>query len=124
MNTTEPAPYATAVGWAPDGDNAAALQAIYLACGAEDYMREYPTAYDLEPLGGHIGLMEMLADFGGAVRDYITSNTDESTPYPGVFEYEVTEPLGRWVIANLSEPFLKVLFMAELDRRFRLFMEQ
>ena len=101
--------------------NDVAVQLVYLVAGADDAIRDeramhrlrgegdYATV--LERLGGHIGMVQEFLPFAEMVSAYVTSRTQD---FPGVFEYEVTEELGKWFARKEGAATVKE-FAAELE---------
>lgn len=99
-------------------NEAVALTAIYLAFGFEQAHREDPVpaqpVYDgwSESCQGQVGIMRQMIWYAELIEQWLES---EPRVYPGVFHYEVVEPLGAWLYGcgDLTEDTLK----AELARR-------
>ncbi len=100
------------------------LQGMFLLQGAENHINRYPHFESvLERTAGYIGLASDLIRYAEIVATFLWKHTDQDTNYPGVFEYEVTEPLGAWLVANWSDDHV-IGFEAELEHRFDAFMNQ
>lgn len=51
-----------------------------------------------ETHGGHIGIVANLYDYAEHIEDCIS--LQNSSDFPGVIQYEVIEPLGKWLFNN------------------------
>jgi hypothetical protein len=103
-----------------------ALTAIFLYAGAAEAL---PTTRGEWANGGYIGMGIDMVEYAERVVDRLFA-LDPQVPdgFPGVFEYEVTEPLGSWLAnnrANVAWPnFDDPQFIAETDRRIKEFFAQ
>lgn len=79
----------------------AAIQLNYLMAGF-NAQREDSTLYqyhsDLH--GGHIGITVDFYDHALVVAQLITERLQDPQGFPGVFEYEITEDLGKWLFEH------------------------
>jgi hypothetical protein len=96
--------------------------AMYLLKGYDELCRTRTSLPKLQEREGHIGVATTLAEMAAVVSDYLASKAARKLgdDYPGVFEYEVLEPMGAW-FADHSQ-CSRADFCLELDRQFRRFM--
>lgn len=52
-----------------------------------------------DKLGGYIGIVEAMQQYGQVVHELVSRESIDRE-FPGVFEYEVTEDLGKWLFAH------------------------
>lgn len=80
----------------------AAVQMVYLAEGIE-----LVKDHKLDRAGGHIGMVNELLPYAKAVSSYLENSPEQD--FAGVFEYEVTNPMGQWLasVGGDSWPSLK-----------------
>ena len=74
------------------------ITAMYMAMGANEALKALPEDKYQEIVDhcrGHIGLMGELSDL--AVKSELKV-LQEDRDYPGVFDYEVSEPFGAWYV--------------------------
>lgn len=104
-----------------------AVQTAFLYAGACEAL---PKARGEWVNGGYFGMALDMVDYAeiicGALAPY---EADPDRDWPGVFEYEVTEHLGEWLVNNradllLGPSFPDPEFQAELDRRIAWFFAQ
>lgn len=74
-----------------------AITAMYMAMGADAYLKslghaEYESIIDFT--SGHIGIMGELAAL--AVKSEQRLKELQPMDFPGVYDYEVSEPFGAW----------------------------
>lgn len=96
----------------------ASVQLAYLMSGIDEVLRVHKVKQRLidckdHPMsrGGHIG---MIFDLLPYARD-VAACKGQSWEHPGVFEHEVTVPLGTWMANQPEWPSLAA-FKAELER--------
>lgn len=98
---------------------AVAVQAMYLMAGANAEMRDRDI--DLSDVGGHIGFADdKVAYYAKMIVDFLEAPNRKDLDFPGVFEYEVTEGLGRWLAGNFH--CVPVQFERKLEHEFTKFI--
>lgn len=111
--------------------NAVAVQAMFLYEGALYKLDVHRTAEKLDPsIGehdaldrGYVGMAFDLAKHAEQIAAFLAPYEDNPRmEWPGVFEYEVTEPLGRWYADNPHCTWDE--FQVELERRAKEYFEQ
>ena len=105
--------------------NNASVQLVYLVEGIQDVIKVFDVAERLKGLkdehpwladGGHIGMVQGLQTYADEVAvEIVKRSGGGSYSFPGVFEYEVTSPLGKWLGENHDKS--RAEFTAELKRR-------
>lgn len=105
-----------------DAAHALAIYAMYIMNGYNEAAADGSDPSELQEQVGHIGVADAITRLAGIVGEYLASPYIKALGehHPGVFEYEILEPLGKWLHGNskcTSEEF-----RAELDRRFRAWM--
>lgn len=103
--------------------HAVAMYAIYLMNGYQEACAAAGNASELQEQRGQLGLAQALANLAAIVDNYLGSADVKALGdgHPGVFEYEILEPLGKWLHAHST--CSPANFKAELDRRFRAWMK-
>lgn len=96
------------------------IQACYLTAGLDSEFRK--ANHDLLPAGGYMDLIDLCADMSVVVAEFLESPEVLPLEFPGVFNYEVTEELGAWLLEN--HHCNRDQFVAELKREFQVFMNQ
>ena len=101
----------------PDPDEVAHA-AIYLSIGFEDARRADDTGERYQAWtggmgGGHLECMSRLVELARIQEQWLLDEGKDE--FPGVFSYEVTEPLGTWIYTN-GDPS-DAEFRTELSRR-------
>lgn len=77
-----------------------ALIAMYLMNGYEAEARGSSSS-QLQELSGHLAVADEIARIAQEIHDVLeTEALPVGGEYPGVLEYEVIEPLGKWLHAN------------------------
>lgn len=77
-----------------------ALIAMYLMNGYEAEARASASS-QLQELSGHLGVAEEIARIAAEIHEHLeTEALPVGVEYPGVLEYDVVEPLGKWLHAN------------------------
>ena len=109
-----------------------AIQLVYLVAGAEDVIDEQRAKNRVvesvdysqftEQVSGHIGMTHEFLPLAEIVAGYLTG-LKEDQDFPGVFEYEVTERLGEWLVRNWGN-FTPDIFLAEVESQGALFFAQ
>lgn len=54
-------------------------------------------------MGGYVGAYACMAWWADCI-DWVLSEVDPDTNFPGVFEYEVVEPFGTWLRGYVNKP--------------------
>jgi hypothetical protein len=98
-----------------------ALIAMYLMNGYEAEARA-SSGSQLQELSGHLAVADEFARIASAIHEHLeTEALPVGIEYPGVLEYEVVEPLGKWLHANsMCTPEQAC---AEFARRFQAWLE-
>jgi hypothetical protein len=76
---------------------------------------------DLDNWSGHSGFVGHCTDYAVAIDRWLTNREDD---FPGVFAYELIEPMGEWLIENFHRPpevdtvmeYFKVEFLAWIGK--------
>lgn len=77
-----------------------AMIAMYLMNGYEAEARAL-NGSELQELSGHLAVADEIARISAAIHEQLeTEALPVGLEYPGVLEYEVIEPLGKWLHAN------------------------
>jgi hypothetical protein len=77
-----------------------AMIAMYMMNGYEEETRRL-NGSKLPELSGHLAVADEIARIAAAIdADLNTEALAVGGEYPGVLEYEVIEPLGKWLHAN------------------------
>ena len=97
------------------------MQAVYLMLGAEA-ARNSKSNPAPESTGGHLCQAETMCEFALLMADFLVRPDVASADFPSVFNYEVTEEMGAWLMFDDGASHLEV--QAELDVVFKKFMEQ
>lgn len=93
-----------------------ALIAMYLMNGYETEARS-ANSCELQQLSGHLAVADAIARIAQGIHEILeTEALPVGDGYPGVLEYEVIEPLGKWLHANSMSALEQTL--AEFARRF------
>jgi hypothetical protein len=110
----------------------APIQLVYLVAGIESRLRLHQVAerltgdnddHSLTCRGGHIAMVTDLQPFADLVGAYVEAKiANPDFNFPGVFEYEVTEELGKWYADNPDSTPDE--FAAELHRQGDAFFAQ
>lgn len=110
-----------------------AFQMAYLTAGAEHALNIGRITHRLKgdpdghPAlgGGHMDLVDNLVDCAEVVTKYL-DGLPVGTDYPGVFEYEVTEEMGKWFVDQHTLTDTPTLddFKDELHRQAAAFFSQ
>lgn len=102
--------------------HALAMHAMYIMNGYSEAASGGRDASVLQEQVGHIGVADTIASLAAVVGDYLASPevTALGGHQPGVFEYEILEPLGKWLHGNSKCTAHE--FRAELNRCFRAWM--
>ena len=68
------------------------------------HLKDNPKTYELVADGyGMTGLMRAIDNYSGSLKELLVPILDEQTDLPGVFEYEVLEPIGKWIAEHCAE---------------------
>lgn len=97
----------------PDRDRNLQLASIYMFQG---FMTGNPANRDAEAAGGELGLIDYVADYASIVASLVNAADAHQYEYSGVFEYEVTETLGKW-LCDQGDGISKKDFGVELLRQ-------
>lgn len=84
-----------------EGDDALCITAMYMALGAGAFLETMNHSdYELiaDERGGHIGIMSDLLLLAAESENRLKFLG--VTDYPGVYDYEVSEPFGKWFAEN------------------------
>lgn len=112
---------------AKDYAHRVALQTAFLYAGACEALLKARGEW---ANGGYVGMATDMAIYAEVVCDALFPyEADPDTRWPGVFEYEVTEALGEWLVNNRANYFLgpklpDVEFEAEIHKRITAFFAQ
>jgi hypothetical protein len=76
---------------------------------------------DLDSWSGHTGFVGHCTGYALAIDQWLTTRSDE---FPGVFVYELIEPMGEWLIEKFHNPpevaevldYFKVEFLAWINK--------
>lgn len=103
--------------WNSEGE--AAIQLAYLVAGADSAVNLVPTDrqqdHAIQSSGGHIGMVADLLVFAEQVADYFDSALESGSHGQGVFQYEVTVELGKFLAENWGSADTQKLFTAKLQ---------
>lgn len=83
----------------------AAMQAQYLITGYDNEQRrlKYPGSV-LQNEGGHLEVASRVSELALVAHEYLQTPPmlahNQAGDWPGVYEYEVSEPTGRWLQQN------------------------
>lgn len=102
-------------------DDAVSMQAIYLMTGAEAARSSMSKPAPGNSCG-HLGQAGLMCQFAPLMAAFLEKPEIDTSVMPGVFNYEVTEQMGSWLMWN--QQATEVEFMAELDAEFKRFMAQ
>ena len=105
----------------PQSHSDVSMQAIFLMLGAERARNKPHGSKAPMHSEGHLGQAQMCADFAEQMSHFLN---DPNLPddFPGVFNYEVTEDMGFWLMYH--QHATRNEFRVELDRVFLEFMSQ
>jgi len=73
---------------------------------------------DVDPYGGHIGLVEALAEHARAISKVLRSLPYPDDGYPGVLAYEIIEPIGAWLAEDGTRMGYPQNTALEFERRY------
>jgi hypothetical protein len=98
-----------------------AMIAMYLMNGYEAEARAL-NGSELQDLSGHLAVADEIARISAAIHEMLeTEALPVGGQYPGVLEYEVIEPLGKWLHAHSMCTIEEGV--AEFARRFEAWMK-
>lgn len=109
--------------------NNLACTAAYMALGLDIEAREQPVVlgqWSTYSGSGHFELMLELTQHARHSEAYIERNY-KNADYPGVYDYEVSEPFGRWFgqyLLEHGEPPSRTMARIELEARINKFFNQ
>lgn len=87
--------------------------AIYVFIGYDDARRATPDmAWNSTPNGSFMEVVDCCDNAAKIIDDYLEKHPD--LEYPGCFDYEATEHMGRWLYLN--DEASDAEFLAELER--------
>lgn len=100
---------------------AVSMQAIYLMMGAEAARNSMskPAPGNSE---GHLGQATLMCEFAPLMVEFLENPKVASADMPGVFNYEVTEEMGGWLMFNQEASH--DMFVAVLHGVYKKFMAQ
>lgn len=90
------------------------VTAMFMAKGA---VRDGMDRSNFDAYGGQIGFFDALSEYAQVVEYRCAIEAD----FPGVIDYEVSEPFGRWYALNRPE---RMPATVELNRRLDAFFAQ
>jgi hypothetical protein len=92
-----------------------AITTAFLYAGALQELRDNRKNLCLDIWNGHTGFAESCAQYAHSIEKWLA--TREGDNYPGVYAYEIIEPLGAWAVNEAAQPDTAAV-LAEFQKRF------